>query len=129
MSLPELIEAEIIEAITKYNAHVVLPSAAIDLLSMGELIDRLSIVNYKLYDLKNQVMKNQDKEKFLAVAAIKDVALVEERARLKRAIDEKLIAMITNPNYNPEIKSYGTDYKDEQIKMVVVEESFLYERE
>lgn len=112
MSLHELIEAEILEAITKYKGQVVLPSAAIELLSMGELIDRLSIVNYKLYDLKNAVVKNKDDASFLAHAALRDIALVEERSRLKRAIDEKLIAMIQNPTYNPEIKSYGTDHND-----------------
>ena len=112
MMLSELIEAEIIEAISKYKSHNFVTYASLELLSMGELVDRLSIVNYKLYDLKNEVMKRQDNESFLAAAAIKDVALVEERARLKRAIDEKIIAMVSNPNYNPEIKSYGAEFND-----------------
>ena len=75
---------------------------------MGELIDRLSIVNFKLYTLKNEVMKRRDDEKFRAWASVEDVRLVEERARLKKCIDEKLAEYVCNKAcFNPETKSYG----------------------
>lgn len=83
------------------------------LLSFGELVDRLSIINFKLYKLKDKVVDNED-VKFRAWASVEDIKLVEERARLKRCIDEKLISMIQkiqNENedggFNPEIKKYG----------------------
>jgi hypothetical protein len=83
------------------------------LLSMGELIDRLTIVNIKLFNLKNDVM-NSDSEEFRAKASVTDVELVLERARLKRCIDTKLSALIQRTingddsgAYNPEAKQYG----------------------
>ncbi len=82
------------------------------LISMGELVDRLTIVNIKLYNLKNEVMDNKNKT-FRAWAAEQDVYLVEERARLKKCIDEKLkaeikrIAETGESGYNPEVKKYG----------------------
>lgn len=79
-----------------------------DLLSMGELIDRLSIVNFKLYTLKNRVIKRQNDSSFKAWAADEDVRLVEERARLKKCIDEKMIEYAAGrERFNPESKSYG----------------------
>lgn len=82
------------------------------LVGLGELIDRLTIVNIKLYDLKNEVMKRPNDTNFLAAAALKDVALVEERSRLKNCINEKIVSMINDPNTIPEIKSYGKDFND-----------------
>jgi hypothetical protein len=74
---------------------------------MGELVDRLTIVNIKLYNLKNEVMRRQDDKEFCAQAAVEDVALVMERARLKKCIDEKLVYVIKNvDSYNPEVKNY-----------------------
>lgn len=79
-----------------------------ELLSMGELIDRLSIVNFKLYTLKDRVMKSESDEKFRAWAAIEDVRLVEERARLKKCIDEKMMEYLSGKaDFNPETKRYG----------------------
>jgi len=81
------------------------------LLSFGELVDRLSIVNFKLYNLKDKVMESEDPE-FKAWASEHDVILVEERARLKRCIDLKLLSIIEgvnsgSDNFNPEVKRYG----------------------
>jgi hypothetical protein len=115
MSLSELIDKKIADAIQhhKYSEYGRLASNPFEeLISFGELVDRLSIVNYKLYDLKNEVIRRPGDQAFLAAAAIKDVALVEERARLKRCIDAKLISMIKNPNFNPEVKSYGKNFND-----------------
>lgn len=83
------------------------------LLSLGELLDRLTIVNIKLYNLKDDVMKHVDDKDFRAFAAEQDVHLVRERARLKRCIDEKLqkemdrIITEGKSSYNKEIKKYG----------------------
>lgn len=84
------------------------------LLTMGELIDRLSIVNFKLFTLKNQVMQTQEDKNFCAWAAVEDVKLVMERARLKKCIDSKLLSIIKRVNngdisggINPEVKKYG----------------------
>ena len=83
-----------------------------ELLSLGELTDRLTIVNIKLYKLKDDVMVSED-DSFKAWAAKQDVYLVMERARLKRCIDKKLKAEIDRilttgeSGYNPEVKKYG----------------------
>lgn len=83
-----------------------------ELLSMGELVDRLTIINIKLYKLKDDVMNSKDNQ-FKAWAAEQDVYLVRERSRLKKCIDYKLssdvIRIIENGKsiYNPEVKKYG----------------------
>lgn len=114
MTTSDYIDLKINEAIQKHKRPPYKPveNPFESLLSLGELVDRLSIVNYKLYDLKNEVMKRQGDTNFLAGASIKDVALVEERSRLKKCIDQKVIAMIENPKFNPEIKSYGKAFND-----------------
>jgi len=110
-----LIDQKIEETIHKYK-YALPPTYGEnpfeDLLSMGELIDRLSIVNIKLYMLKDEVMKRPNDTDFLARASRIDVCLVEERARLKKCIDQKILNMIADPNFNPEVKSYGTDFND-----------------
>jgi hypothetical protein len=85
-----------------------------ELISMGELIDRLSIVNFKLYTLKDEVMKRPEDSSFGAWASIEDVKLCKERSRLKICIDEKIISLILKVKYgddtagfNPEVKKYG----------------------
>lgn len=87
----------------------------LELISMGELVDRLSIVNFKLYDLKNKVMATEDAS-FRSWASVEDVKLVMERSRLKKAIDMKLIFMINKiidgnklSGFNPEVKDYGNE--------------------
>jgi len=80
------------------------------LLSFGELVDRLSIVNFKLYNLKDKV--EGASPEFKAWAAEHDIVLVEERARLEKCIDLKLLAIIArsnsgSENFNPEVKRYG----------------------
>jgi len=85
-----------------------------ELLSMGELVDRLSIVNFKLYKLKDEVMIRPEDNDFKSWASVEDVKLVRERARLKKCIDDKLISIINRINngdktggFNPEVKKYG----------------------
>ena len=86
-----------------------------EVLSFGELVDRLSIVNLKLYNLKDSVAKKMKRKSLLKSgwAAEEDVRLVRERARLKRCIDEKLFILVGKVlhdgdfDYNPETKKYG----------------------
>ena len=67
----------------------------------ADLIDRLVIVNLKLYHLKNAQARVP-----IAEQARQDVVLVQERALLKRAIEEKLGAM-AGAQMPPEVKQYG----------------------
>ena len=104
----EEIEKVIIEAVNSFDDHAIYVGVALKLLSMGELIDRLTIVNCKLFNLKNDVIDNKNNKEFCAWAAIEDVHLVEERARLKKCIDTKLISYIVGTStFNPETKKYG----------------------
>lgn len=115
LTLSELIDSQINLAIKNYdNSYELKSNSFEELLSMGELVDRLSIVNFKLYKLKDEVMNRQNDESFKSWASVEDVKLVMERARLKRCIDEKLIFTInrinngnTNGGFNPEVKKYG----------------------
>jgi len=100
------------ESVKNYDGSYKLDSPFEKILSMGELVDRLSIVNFKLYTLKNEVMRKQDDERFRSWASVEDVRLVEERSRLKKCIDKKLSAMIEKYNktgdtgFNAESKLY-----------------------
>lgn len=69
------------------------PAAIDELITFGELVDRLAITNIKLYNLKDQVVNSSDDfEK--ARLADKDVVLCKERSLLKKAIDDKIIQYI-----------------------------------
>ena len=112
--LSENIEKIIITSIKDYDNSYELGNPFEELLSMGELVDRLSIVNFKLYKLKDEVMDRQDDFEFKSWASVEDVKLVRERARLKKCIDEKLVGIVTRINegdisggFNPEVKKYG----------------------
>ena len=113
--LSDLIDGKIKEAISNYdNSYELGNNSFEELISMGELVDRLSIVNFKLYKLKDEVMLRQDDDVFRAWASVEDVKLVMERARLKKCIDEKLLRIISrvetgdlSGGFNPEVKKYG----------------------
>jgi len=76
------------------------------LLSLGELIDRLSIVNIKIFELQNEALESKD-ENFKAQAMDEDMKLALERSRLKICIDEKVLAYIAGfDKFNPETKNY-----------------------
>lgn len=108
------IEKIIINSIDKYDDSNNLDSSPFEeLISMGELIDRLSIVNLKLYNLKNEVLARLDDIEFKSWSALEDTRLVKERARLKKCIDSKIIHIINrvvngdqNGGFNPEVKNY-----------------------
>lgn len=115
MEISDLIDSKISESISLYDGSYELGNNPFEeLLSMGELVDRLSIVNFKLYKLKDEVMDRPDDNEFKSWASVEDVKLVRERARLKRCIDSKLLSMIHKVNngekdggFNPEVKKYG----------------------
>ena len=119
METSDSIERAILESIKKYDGSLELSdsisgNAFEELISMGELVDRLSIVNFKLYKLKDEVMNRPNDEEFRAWASVEDVRLVEERARLKKCIDFKTIGMFRKyqsgdkeAGFNPEVKKYG----------------------
>ena len=113
------IDKLILESIRSYDQSYELRVSVKDnpferLISMGELVDRLSIVNFKLYKLKDEVIDRPNDEEFRSWASVEDVRLVEERARLKKCIDMKVISMFqkhkegdSEAGFNPEVKKYG----------------------
>lgn len=114
-TLSELIDTQIEESIKNYDGSFEVGNNSFEeLISMGELVDRLSVINFKLYTLKDEVMRKPDDEKFRAWASIEDVKLCRERSRLKACIDQKLIATINRVangdktgGFNEEVKKYG----------------------
>lgn len=113
-SVSENINRIIIGAIKGYDGSFTCDCPFSKLLGFGELVDRLSIINFKLYRLKDEVMNRKDDKEFRSWASVEDVKLVEERSRLKKCIDEKLISMIKQVRsgdetggFNPEVKQYG----------------------
>ena len=114
MNISENIDNIIEAAVKKYDGSYELGNPFEELISFGELVDRLSIVNFKLYKLKDEVMIRTSDDRFKSWASVEDVKLVRERARLKKCIDEKLICVIKKLNsgdstggFNPEVKKYG----------------------
>jgi len=114
MKISNKIDKIIENAIDNYNGACTTGGSFEKLLSFGELVDRLSIVNFKLFTLKNKVVDKGATTDFKSWAALEDVKLVEERARLKNCIDEKLITMIhkissgdKTGGHNQEVKTYG----------------------
>lgn len=116
MDLSEIINKCIEDSVISFNqSYDSKDQPLLELISMGELVDRLSIVNIKLFNLKDKVMNTSD-ESFRAWASVEDVKLVMERSRLKRAIDQKLIYTINtikngneSGNFIPEVKRYGNE--------------------
>ena len=85
-----------------------------ELISFGEIVDRLAIVNFKLYTLKDEVIKRPEDKNFRSWASEEDVKLCKERSRLKTCIDKKILTMFkryslgdNNAGFNPETKKYG----------------------
>lgn len=116
LKLSESIDNVIHESLFKYETSHIPDNPFEELISMGELVDRLSIVNVKLYNLKDDVMDRPEDEVFRSWASEEDVKLCRERSRLKRCIDEKLITMIQRvqagdetAGFNSETKKYGND--------------------
>lgn len=88
------------------------PSHTLRLLTIGELVDRLTIVNIKLFKLKDYQQSSNDGVG-LARSAKADVELCRERSNIKNAITEKILDMASKV-YNQmersdsnEVKLYG----------------------
>ncbi len=115
MSFSDSVEESVDCAVQSYDGSYNNTEPLLELVSMGELVDRLSIVNFKLYTLKDKVMESED-ETFRSWASVEDVKLVMERSRLKKAIDSKLVYMINtilsgdaSGGVNTEVKRYGNE--------------------
>ena len=114
-NLSNFFEGIINKSVMSYDNTMNLNESSFEeLISMGELVDRLSIVNFKLYKLKDEVMNKKDDHDFKIWASVEDVKLVKERSRLKKCIDEKLIYVVSRiysgdptAGFNPEVKKYG----------------------
>ena len=114
--MQNLVDEIIKDALRAYDGSYALDNPFEEMLSFGELVDRLSIVNFKLFTLKDEVMKRPGDNDFKSWASVEDVKLVKERSRLKRCIDEKLVVMIKritegddSGGFNPEVKKYGDE--------------------
>ena len=115
MSFSDSVEESVDCAVKSYDGSYNNTEPLLELVSMGELVDRLSIVNFKLYTLKDKVMESED-DTFRSWASVEDVKLVMERSRLKKAIDSKLVYMINtmlsgdaSGGVNAEVKRYGNE--------------------
>ena len=91
--ISKAIEQCINTAIDNFDDSYELGSPFEETLSFGELVDRLAIVNFKLYTLKNETIRRNN-DKFRAWSSVEDVNLCRERSRLKNCLNEKLIAEI-----------------------------------
>lgn len=87
-----------------------------ELITISELIDRLSIVNIKLYNLLDRTAELDAKEKTPDVTAeiVKlsgdNIRLVKQRSQLKTAIDQKIAEVIRQGRIDilDEVKDYGS---------------------
>ena len=88
----------------------------IELVTFSELVDKLMIVNIKLYVLMDKIAeysaleKLSEKEAIILLSLNKDqVRLVQQRSELKSAVDKKLNSAIKDGDINvlDEVKSYG----------------------
>jgi ribosomal protein L33 len=108
--MDETIQKIIEEVLLDYSNIDIKNNIFEEILTFGELVDRLTITNIKLYNLKNDVMRSTD-EKFKSDSCITDVRLVEERSKLKSAITSKLMycikKVINNKPELVEVKKYG----------------------
>ena len=113
MDFSELVEKYVKDAVKNYDGNYNSGNHLEELIGMGELVDRLSIVNFKLFTLKDKVMQSED-DSFRSWASVEDVKLVMERSRLKKAIDSKVVHIInkilsgdSTGGINSEVKRYG----------------------
>lgn len=114
-AISDSIDQIIVASVKKYDqTFAFIENSFEEILSFGELVDRLSIINFKLYKLKDEVMAETASDSFKSWAANEDVKLVMERARLKKAIDSKILYIIhrvingdSTGGINSEVKKYG----------------------
>jgi len=92
--LGDIIESIINESIAKFDNSYNAESNFEKLTGLSELVDKLATINFKLYTLKNEVIRRSNDEKFRAWASEEDVKLCRARGLLKNCIDDKLQACI-----------------------------------
>lgn len=92
MNLGETIEVAVRKALENHENYPVSPLDA--LVTFGELVDRLAIVNIKLYHVKHREKELSDPVQ-LAAAAKEDILLCKERSVLKNCINEKIVALVS----------------------------------
>ena len=92
----------------------------IELITFSELIDKLMIVNIKLYNclekssiLNDKVDKTEDDIKEIVKLSEDNIRLVKQRSAYKNAIDKKLNLAIQNGETEvlDEVKNYGNNKK------------------
>ena len=88
----------------------------LELITISELIDRLSIVNIKLYNLLEKTTEldgkdNKSKDDVAIIIKLSgdNIRLVKQRSQLKSAIDNKINDAISKGGTNvlDEVKGYG----------------------
>jgi len=114
MKHSDLIEASIQSSIKEWNEQPKDVIQDYEVMGLGELIERLAIANLKLFKEKDaQADKITSRTTFWYRQSVeRDVELCRERAKLKNAIDKKIIAMISSgekahSQFSKEIKNYG----------------------
>ncbi len=111
--LSDTVESIISQAIDQFDDNYHAENNYEKLLGLGELVEKLSITNFKLYTLKNEVIRRKGDEAFCAWASEEDVKLCRARGLLKNCIDDKLRAYISREVHNEteqvigETKLYG----------------------
>lgn len=107
------LELSLLDYINDLKGGQVDTAAVAESVSLSELIDKLVIVNLKLFKLKDLQQESDDPEK-LAQSAKKDVSLCKERNLLKNAIQQKFLALVVEAQKGSidmeggaEVKMYG----------------------
>ena len=92
----------------------------LELITFSELIDKLMIVNIKLYNclerssiLNDKIDKTEDDIKEIVKLSEDNIRLVRQRSAYKNAIDKKLNLAIKNGETEvlDEVKNYGDNKK------------------
>lgn len=128
-AVSDLIDKAIVAALENFDGDLNPPANPFEgLVGLGDLVDQLSIINAKLFALKDAVMTRSDTSKwvhesqktsadeFKVWATTADVALCQKRSQVKNAIDAKVQAMIGRAlagkadNFAPEVKKYGDNH-------------------
>ena len=83
-----------------------------ELLSIGDLIDKLIIENIKIFNLREKLHGSQDSEEKVKLS-LKMMILNENRSILSKAVDEKIENVINGGEENKLLKIFKT-YKSDR---------------
>lgn len=109
--LADVLDNEVQTVLEKGDHRKVQDSAIEKLVTIGELVDRLTIVNKRLWELKDAVANSND-DLFKSEAAQKDIDLVLERSIVKAAITDKIVHMVRRAVIQYESQNLGENYQD-----------------